>query len=43
MRDIARPSGMCLFHEDVDKYIDQPTAQTIAVYIHKQPEKSYYE
>jgi hypothetical protein len=43
MRYIARPSDMCLFYEDVDKYTDQSAAQMISVYVHKQPQKSYYE
>jgi hypothetical protein len=33
MRDIERPSNVCLFHEDIDTSIDQTTAKTIAIYI----------
>jgi hypothetical protein len=33
MRDIARPSNVCLFHDDINTYIDQSTAKTIAIYI----------
>jgi hypothetical protein len=33
MRNIARPCDVYLFHDDIDKYIEQSTAQTIAVYI----------
>jgi len=33
MRDIARPSDVCLFHDDIEKYIEQSTAKTIAIFI----------
>jgi hypothetical protein len=33
MRDISRPSDVCLFHDDIEKYIEQSTAKTIAIYI----------
>jgi hypothetical protein len=33
MRDIAQPSDICLFHNDIGKYIEQSIAQTIAVFI----------
>jgi hypothetical protein len=33
MRDIARPSDVCLFHQDIDKYTKESTAQSIAVFI----------
>jgi len=33
MRDVARPSDVCLFHDDVEKYIEQSTSKTIAIFI----------
>jgi hypothetical protein len=33
MRNISRPSDVCLFHEDIDTYIEESTAQTVAVFI----------
>jgi len=37
MRDIARPSDvclfLCLFRDDVEKYIEQSTSKTIAIFI----------
>jgi hypothetical protein len=33
LRDQARPSDMCLFHSDIESYIEQSNAQSIASYI----------
>jgi len=33
MRDEARPSDVCLFHDDVEEYLGQANSNTIAILI----------